>query len=693
MLEELGIKLYSNVPAVLSEAVANAWDADATYVNIEINTETNEIIITDNGVGMLVNDTTNEVNHKYLNVGYHKREDIQNHDKDHDGNVVTSQFKRPIMGRKGIGKLSLFAIADEFHVHTVKNGYKAGFIMSSDDIKEQIDADNTIYEPQEIPASEITIDKGTKIILKRPKKNLHQINKWLKRRLARRFGIQSEEYNFQISLNGEPVKATHREYFDKAQYLWEYGESTPSFRSLCTNLSQDAELHDGIIDKDRNFTIRGWIAASQSAGQLKSQSEQDNINKIALFVREKVAQEDILEEYGEDGLYASYVFGEIYADFLDMDTPGWVDIATSSRQRIIEDDERYITLKKFIHEKLKIIQNKWTERRTNEGLRRALDIPAVKKWYNNLTKDHQNKIRSLFGKINTLIALTDDQRKVLIQQSVIAFEILRHKQELDKLNNMTADDINSISKVFNNLDDFESALYYQIVTERLNVINALIIAVEQKQSERSLQEHLFQNLWLLDPSWERATEIPTYMESTVSKMFKDIDSKLTPKERLARIDIKYTTAQGKHVIVELKKSNVRVSVDDIIPQMRKYKNALETVVKQHENQDGPVECICIIGERMIGWDNPDRQKADEGMLAVISTRVVTYEQLIRNAQRNYQDFLVRKEQAGQLTHLISAIKNHNWEADDIPQITPTTSENTPHQLALALNPNRNHPNF
>ena len=33
VLNHLGINLYSNVPAVLSEVVANAWDADATNVD------------------------------------------------------------------------------------------------------------------------------------------------------------------------------------------------------------------------------------------------------------------------------------------------------------------------------------------------------------------------------------------------------------------------------------------------------------------------------------------------------------------------------------------------------------------------------------------------------------------------------------------------------------------------------------
>jgi hypothetical protein len=35
VLEHLGINLYSNVPSVLSEIVANAWDADATQVRVE----------------------------------------------------------------------------------------------------------------------------------------------------------------------------------------------------------------------------------------------------------------------------------------------------------------------------------------------------------------------------------------------------------------------------------------------------------------------------------------------------------------------------------------------------------------------------------------------------------------------------------------------------------------------------------
>lgn len=60
VLNHLGLNLYSNTSAVLSEVVANAWDADATDVKIQIDGDT--ISIADNGIGMNLLD----INNKYL---------------------------------------------------------------------------------------------------------------------------------------------------------------------------------------------------------------------------------------------------------------------------------------------------------------------------------------------------------------------------------------------------------------------------------------------------------------------------------------------------------------------------------------------------------------------------------------------------------------------------------------------------
>ena len=57
VLNHLGLNLYSNVPAVLAELIANAWDADATRV--EVTVERNPVgeqgpvlVIADSGCGM-----------------------------------------------------------------------------------------------------------------------------------------------------------------------------------------------------------------------------------------------------------------------------------------------------------------------------------------------------------------------------------------------------------------------------------------------------------------------------------------------------------------------------------------------------------------------------------------------------------------------------------------------------------------
>ncbi|CAB5495955.1 hypothetical protein AZO1586R_343 [Bathymodiolus azoricus thioautotrophic gill symbiont] len=92
-LNHLGLNLYSNVPSVLSEIIANAWDADSK--NVEITTSSEEIRISDDGCGM----TTDELNEKFLTVGHQRRKDIR-------GNLPL-KFKRKDMGRKGIGKLSI----------------------------------------------------------------------------------------------------------------------------------------------------------------------------------------------------------------------------------------------------------------------------------------------------------------------------------------------------------------------------------------------------------------------------------------------------------------------------------------------------------------------------------------------------------------------------------------------------------
>ena len=160
VLNHLGINLFSKVPAVLSEVVANAWDTDAHEVLIDIDKENDQIVVKDDGVGM----TEEDINRRYLNVGYRKREELTG---------TTPEGREP-MGRKGIGKLSVFSIAKTIEVYSTKNDERHAFRMNSDDIQRAIEdpSKEDDYFPEELDPDLVAFDKGTKIVLKDLKKGL-----------------------------------------------------------------------------------------------------------------------------------------------------------------------------------------------------------------------------------------------------------------------------------------------------------------------------------------------------------------------------------------------------------------------------------------------------------------------------------------------------------------------------------------
>ena len=139
-LEHLGINLYSNIPAVLSEIVANAWDADAANVKVIINKSAETITIEDDGTGM----DRDGVIDRFLTVGFKRREVLGG---------KTAKGRSP-MGRKGIGKLSIFSIAQIAEIYTIANGQRTAFRMDREVIRKAIAGTSMDrYKPEELVLS------------------------------------------------------------------------------------------------------------------------------------------------------------------------------------------------------------------------------------------------------------------------------------------------------------------------------------------------------------------------------------------------------------------------------------------------------------------------------------------------------------------------------------------------------------
>ena len=645
VLNHLGLKLYSNVPAVLSEVVANSWDADASKVDIDIEIKPDKITITDNGHGM----TFDEINEKYLTVGYERRK--------HDA-VRTPQYDRPIMGRKGIGKLSLFSIADTVEVQTVKGDGKHGFVMSARKITSQIGAqDGSTYHPDPLSDDQITLDTdGTRIVLTGLKKRSSQTPTALRKRLARRFSIIGPEYNFVVSVNGVAVQITDRDCFHKLQYLWYYGEDSDKYTEFCDSgeLERDEEREGKIsVESEENaepvpYQVTGWIGTVVGSGDL--QDDDDNLNKIGIMARGKLVQEDILEAFTEGGLYTKYLIGEIHADFLDLDDQD--DIATSNRQELIKDAPRYQALSRWIKDELRHIANQWTALRSENGEEEARQIPAIDRWMKTLGPDKRRQAKSMFGKIGQL-TLEADERTELYRHSVLAYESLKYKDYLSALDSVSPENIKKFTTIFAELDDIEASLYYQIIQERIRVIETLRDQVRNNVVERVIQKHLYEHLWLLDPSWDRATETP-FMEQNVKIEFDKLDANLTEAEQRGRFDIKYKMTSGKHIIIELKRADRVLSGPELQLQVDKYRNALRKLVRQIGKYE-PVEVVCLVGKPLSDWETPEQEEESRRSMAVKNIRVVLYQELIADALQSYGAFLEKNREAGRVYQLIQEI--------------------------------------
>ena len=663
VLNHLGLGLYSNVPAVLSEAVANAWDADATRVDVDIFPSDGFITITDNGVGM----SEEEVNDKYLHVGYQRRQN--------EGST-TDIHNRDVMGRKGIGKLSLFSIAETVEIYTTDGESKNALRMNVEDIRKAIgegdENENTsikgTYHPEPIGDFPDEVEQGTRVVLKDLKKSVYQASDALRKRLARRFSIIGKDESFAVLVDGTAVEVTDRDYFHKLQYIWTYGDGSQyggdnkTYEEYCADLEESPFARENLTDGENE--VRGWIGTVEKPKDLEENygaEESDDLNKITLLVRGKMAKENLLEDHNDSRFYTKYLVGELRADYLDVDSEA--DITTSNREDVFQEDPRYEDLLDFLDQELRNIKQRWSELRSEKGAQKARkEVPEIDAWYSRLnSKDKRRKAKKLFGKINKIAADSEEDRRQLFKFGVLAFERLRYKENLSKLEDINPEDLESIDELFVDLNDLEATLYYQIVRQRIEAIEELDEAIGEDYKEKVLQRHLFNNLWLLDPSWERATE-SQYKESRISSEFDDdLPDSVTNSEERGRIDIKYRKTTGRHVIIELKRPGRSVETSELMGQGDKYRRTLKKILKDRGVGHEPVDVVFITGDEPTDWYDEDSTKEKQDSLKSQNMRVLQYKELLNDAEDAYKQYLEKQEEVGEIAEIIDSIETGSLE--------------------------------
>jgi len=641
VLNHLGMSLYSNTPAVLTEIISNAWDADANNVDITLDVENGEVIICDDGHGMSEEDIIN----KFLKVGYARRE---------HGRSKSDRLSRQVMGRKGIGKLAMFSLANKIQVISYKLGESPqAFEVDVEELQKCIrNANNYVATSIDVP---VNTQKGTTIKLLDLKKSIDRTQSYLRKRIARRFSIIGPNHNFQVKINGTDISPQDRDFLSDLEFLWEFGNSDATRIKSCTNLSQRALLSDTINYDGKSYLITGYIGSVGKPSQLKKDPEISN-NTITVISNGRVFEEDILLEFGSAKVFTNYLVGEIVADFLDDNEQP--DMATSSRQKLQQNDPRYAVLKGFLERSLAQIDKDWDKWRRAKGIDEVKNTsPAVSNWLDSMNKHERDNAEKLLGKVNTFRFSGDEEtqntaRKTVLKNTVLAFERLRIQDNLNALDKISDLNSDSFKEVFASVNDIEASMFYEITSQRLKVIDKFQKITSENELERAVQKYLYDHLWLLDPSWERVTG-STVMELTLTKELKQVNPNA---DSGARIDIAFKTISGKHVIIEMKRPNVNPDIATLVIQGRKYVQSTEQWFKNNPKScpGGKIPHIDVIFLLGRGYGEVDQHFVNMQLLS-INGKVLTYSDLITQSKQAYSEYQQKKSDAARIMKIVEGI--------------------------------------
>lgn len=637
VLDHLGINLYSNVAAVLTEIVANAWDADAQTVKIDYDSSKQQITISDDGIGMTVAD----MNAKFLKVGYRRRITEK----------TTTSLGRHVMGRKGLGKLSLFSIADDVRVESIKDGERHGLTMNVSKIREAIDGKDSRYVPDPIPAPELLVLRGTRIVLSKLKKGrVPSTLVALRRRLARRFSVIGGS-DFSVLIDGVPVSAVDRDDIRAVEYLWHIGDIDTDRSASAGNLKDETTLPDRLPAWDPSWVVSGWIGTAVKPKMLVD-AENNNLNSVVLMAHGRLIQENILDNINDGRLYTKYLTGQLEADFLDFDSDD--DIATSDRQRIQESDPRAAAMNAYLKSLLSKIESQWAKWRRESGAEEiGQEHPVIKEWFDSLDIGYRDQAKSLLAKVNSLPIDDAEDKKMILRDSIMAFERLKLRGTVQELINAVEVGADKLIPLIAQRDTLEATLYRDIIKSRIEVIRVFNKIVDDDQKERALQQHLFDHMWLLDPTWERA-DGSELIETRLTQSGVIVPD-LTEKERLGRVDIKYRTVLGTHIIVELKRAHRRMGILELQQQGMGYVDKLQKILAAQGEFNAKIEVVFVIGPPLEDEGHNSNRVAN--MLEAISpgSRIVHFDMLINSALKAYQAYIDSNKELDRIDKVVARL--------------------------------------
>ncbi|WP_173297017.1 ATP-binding protein [Thermanaeromonas sp. C210] len=505
IIDHLGIQMYQSPVAAIAELIANAWDADAEEVSVALPAELGpeaEIVIRDNGIGM----TFEDCQERYLKVGYDRRQK--------DGGTSLEK-KRPLLGRKGIGKFAGFGIAGVIRIETVSKvtGEKTVFELDITKLRGESDGDYVAppadvevieYEgPDENRAREA---HGTAIRLRRLTLAKRPAPDAFARSMARRFLLHQRVADFKVLVNGRPLPE---------------GEDAEKVEFVFPRDYRDDQRPEGI----RIEPETGWGEEPLGERKIrwrflfyKDPIDEEELRGVAVFIRGKLAQTPFFFNLvgglgGQQGM--EYLSGQVEADFLDDLA---TDVTATERQRINWELPETELVLEWGRERVKSLLRIWRDRRAEKRLEaiEARLAPFARRLA-RLPSSEQKVIKQALNKLARISTISDEQFQEIGEAVLTAWEGGRLKElirELAESPDMSEARFLEILLEANVLTALHTA---EVVKTKLLIIKGLEERIARRDKEPDIRNYIADNPWLFGP------EMQTFRrERRIEKLLRDV---------------------------------------------------------------------------------------------------------------------------------------------------------------------------
>ncbi|MCH8804455.1 MAG: ATP-binding protein [Planctomycetes bacterium] len=615
IVKHLGVQMYAGRPVpAIAELISNAWDADATDVAVRMplnegwdsSDQNHSIEVSDDGNGM----TWDMVRDAYLDVGRDRRE-VDHTDKSPGG--------RLLQGRKGVGKLAGFGIADIVEVQTVCKDPDPGvrkktliwFKLDLTDLKKAKRDPapvNLIYAgPVQQAPTGGRRRNGTTVTLRR----LHQRRALNADRfhqsMAQRFLLIGPK--FRLRINGARLKE------DKIKLQWRWPKK---------NWGTDNITGCGPITYWIGFT---WEPRKQNEGDLSG---------ILIYTRGKISQEATFFEisggvHGQHGL--RYLVGMIKAEWLDagIEAP---DLIATHRGSIAWESPQGMAFQEWGQRLLKKHLTEWAKLRTELRVKQIKDVrPEFMARIEQLAPSYKKVALRFVDKFKS-VEMEPQEFEDILSWFLDALENATLRSILQKLRDTDITDLEQLDELLSKMEVRTAVTLLQVIDSNLAAIEALERMHHKDAKERGvISKHLESNPWLIDPTW-----MLNKAEARVSTwIWKEFG--LKGKRRAGdadRADFFCVAVGGTLHIVEIKRGAFTAKAKDIL-QAEKYRKYVTKRFSELTDPKaikyGSVQSHLIAAELHDDAESVKQSFADKGWVFF-----TTWDDLIERAKQSHRQF-------------------------------------------------------